>query len=313
MADWYVDSKLKENKIPTYVEARPLKEYSTLTASLTSGNASLIPGICGATAISDWKNHLSVEYNIWFQNPDFNKTDPFIQRFVKDSETTTAFRWVQNTGPLASTIDPYKVPLTVSTGGASVTLTYDDNAGWLYTPHQSLFNLYAMSDVYRQFNNSAKTGLTFFGAVYQPSTRGIILEYEAFARGSSGNLTLNPTNNYSSLTGYYRLSADNNFEGNRVGYGRENSFNRTSFVANAASYNARYNASPTGTAGYWTLNGMSFWRENVKQPSITGFIEMLRQVSISGIPVGGFSAGWVGATYPYDTYSNGIMPRSMRP
>jgi hypothetical protein len=83
--------------------------------------------------------------------------------------------------------------------------------------------------------------------------------------------------------------------------------------ANAASYNARYNASPTGTAGYWTLNGMSFWRENVKQASITGFIEMLRQVSIAGIPVGGFSAGWVGATYPYDTYSNGIMPRSMRP
>jgi len=313
MADWYVDSKLKENKIPTYVEARPLKEYSTLTASLTSGNASLIPGICGATAISDWRNHLSVEYNIYFQNPDFNKTDPFIQRFVKDSETTTAFRWVQNTGPLASNIDPYKVPLTVSTGGTSVTLTYDDNAGWLYTPHQSLFNLYAMSDVYRQFNNSANTGLTFFGAVYKPATRGIILDYEAFARGSSGNLTLNPCNNYSSLTGYYRLSSDNSFEGNRVGYGRENSFNRTSFVANGASYNARYNASPTGTAGYWTLNGIDFWRANVKQPSITGFIEMLRQVSIAGIPVGGFSAGWVGATYPYDTYSTGIMPRSMRP
>lgn len=313
MADWYVDSKLKENKIPTYVEARPLKEYSTLTASLTSGNASLIPGICGATAISDWRNHLSVEYNIYFQNPNFNKTDPFIQRFVKDSETTSAFRWVQNTGPLASTIDPYKVPLTVSTGGASVTLTIADNAGWLYTPQQSLFNLYAMSDVYRQFNNSANTGLTFFGVVYNPVTRGIILDYEAFSRGSCGNNTLSPTNSAASMTGYYRLTSDNPFEGNRVGYARENSFNRTTFVANAASYNSRYNASPTGTAGYWTLNGMSFWRENVKQPSITGFIEMLRQVSIAGIPVEGFSAGWVGATYPYDTYSIGIMPRSMRP
>jgi hypothetical protein len=40
---------------------------------------------------------------------------------------------------------------------------------------------------------------------------------------------------------------------------------------------------------------------------------MLKQVSTGGIPIGGFSAGWVGATYPYDTYSNGIIPRSMRP
>ena len=314
MADWYVDSKLKENKIPTYVEARPMKEFSTLTASLTGGTgSSLIPGICGATAISDWRNHLSVEYNNYFQNPDFNKTQDIIQRFVKDSETTSAFRWVQNTGPLASVIDPYKVPLTVSTGGTSVTLTFDDNPGWLYTPQQSLFNLYAMSDVYRQFNNSSNTGLTFFGAVYKPVTRGIILDYDAFSRGSCGNLSLNSTNNSSSLTGYYRLTSDNSFEGNRVGYGRELSFNRTAFVANGASYNARYNVSPTGTAGYWTLNGIDFWRANVKQPSITGFIEMLRQVSIAGIPIGGFSAGWAGATYPYDTYSNGIMPRSMRP
>jgi len=315
MADWYVASKLKENGIATYVEARPLKEFSTLTASLTGGTtASLIPGICGATAISDWRNHLSVEYNIWFQNPDFNKTDPFIQRFVKDSETTSIFRWAQNTGPAGTSYDPYKVPLTISTGGTAFTMTYANGlTAWLYSPQKALFDLYAHSDVYRKFNNLANTGLTFFGVAYNHMTRGIITDYEAFARGSSGNNEVNSAFNNSSMTGYYRISTDIPYEGNRVGYARENFFNQASFVSNPTGYNTRLQASSTGTAGYWTPEGMTFWRTNVKQPSITGFIEMLRQVSISGIPIGGFSAGWVGATYPYDTFSNGVIPRSMRP
>jgi len=296
------------------VEARPFKEFSTLTASLTAGTASLIPGICGATAISDWRNHLSVEYNLWFTDPDFNKTDPFIQRFVKDSETTSIFRWAQNTGPAGTSYDPYKVPLTISTGGTAFTMTYANGlTAWLYSPQKALFDLYAHSDVYRKFNNLANTGLTFFGVAYNHMTRGIITDYEAFARGSSGNNEVNSAFNNSSMTGYYRISTDIPYEGNRVGYVRENFFNQASFVSNPTGYNTRLQASSTGTAGYWTPQGMTFWRTNVKQPSITGFIEMLRQVSISGIPIGGFSAGWVGATYPYDTFSNGVIPRSMRP
>lgn len=115
------------------------------------------------------------------------------------------------------------------------------------------------------------------------------------------------------MTGYYRISTDNAFEGNRVGYSKERFFNQASFAANPIGYNTRFQASSTGTAGYWTPEGMTFWRTNVKQPSMTAFIEMLRQVSIAGVPIGGFTSGWVGATYPYDTFSNGVIPRSMRP
>jgi len=315
MADWYIASKLKQNGIPVYVEARPFNEFGlTYAGSLTGGNPANIPGLCGATALSDWRNHLSVEYSLWFQNPDVNKDTPIISKFIKDSDTTTIFRWVQNTGPLGTTYDPYKVPLTVSTGGTAFTMTYANGlTGWLYTPQQALFDLYTLTDVYRQFNNSANTGLTFWGTAYKYATRGIILDYEYYSSGSCGNVAVFSTNNAQSITGYYRLNSDVAFEGNRVGYSKERPFNRAAFVADSLGYNTRYNASPTGTAGYWTLDGITFWRQNIKQPSITGFIQMLGKVSTGGIPVGGYSAGWRGATYPYDFYSNGVIPRSMRP
>jgi hypothetical protein len=40
---------------------------------------------------------------------------------------------------------------------------------------------------------------------------------------------------------------------------------------------------------------------------------MLKQVSLTGCPKYGNTAGWAGATYPNDFYGLGIFPKSMRP
>jgi hypothetical protein len=162
--------------------------------------------------------------------------------------------------------------------------------------------------MYRKFNNYSNTGLTFFGVAYNEPTRGAVIEWDAYGSGLCGSLKVFATNNDRSLTGYWRIPSDTGFVGNR-----SNFFNPTNFAAGAFAYNSRFNQNPTGTAGYWTLSGMSFWRQNIQQRSMTGFIEMLRQVSSAAVPVGGNSAGWVGATYPFDSFSVGIMPRSIRP
>lgn len=313
MGDWYVYNKLRNNGIQTYVEARPLKVFSMLdNGGLTSGSASNIPGICGATAISLWNDHLSVEYNMWFTDPDVNKSSPFFQKFVPNSDTSTVFRWVQNTGPLGTTYDPYKVPLTVLTGGTSWTISYNNGATtWYYTPHQSLFALYTASDVYRKHKNYTKTGMTFAGVAYDYFTKGLIIEYPYFSRGLCGNNEVNPTNNAGSLTGYYRVQSNNAFSGNRIGYGKERAFNEVSFAAGPTAYGIAA-GSNNSAPGWWTERGMSFWIRNVAQASFTGFIQMLENLSSEAIPTGGNSAGWTGTFYPFDSYSNGVIPPSMR-
>jgi hypothetical protein len=113
------------------------------------------------------------------------------------------------------------------------------------------------------------------------------------------------------LTGYYRASAEQNQEGNMIGYGAPftKAFNANSFV-NGGGSGASYAAN--GASGFWQLSAVTFWRENVKQPTFDGFLNMLRQVSLTGAPIYGNTSGWAGATYPYDFYSRGIMPLNYR-
>jgi hypothetical protein len=311
LGDWYFVQKLKDNNIPTYIEARPAKQYSLSFCGITTGpNKTLVPGYCGATAMSLWRNHLSVEYTLWRTNPRFADQEAFLSRFVPDNEVSTVWRWVQNSGPLGASFDPYKVPMTVFTQGASWTITFDNGlTTYLYTPHQALFNLYAASDVYRKHMNYS--GNTFSGIVYDYFTKGIIIEYSTFSRGSCGNREVNPTNNTSSLTGYYRVNTDNAFEGNRIGYGKERGFCASSFIANPVSYGTQAGAN-NSVPGWWQQSGMSFWRQSVKQASFTGFVQMLNDFSSQAVPSGGNSAGWDGNVYPFDSYSKGIIPLSMR-
>jgi len=311
LGDWYFVQKLKDNNIPTYVEARPQKQYSLSFCGITTGpNKTLVPGYCGATAMSLWRNHLSVEYTLWRTNPRFADQEAFLSRFVPDNEVSTVWRWVQNNGPLGASFDPYQVPMTVFTQGASWTINLNTGSTtYLYTPHQALFNLYAASDVYRKQANHF--GNTFSGIVYDYFTKGMIIEYSTFSRGSCGNKEVNPTNNTSSLTGYYRINTDNAFEGNRIGYGKQRGFCAASFIADPVSYGTQAGAN-NSAPGWWQQSGMSFWRQNVKQASFTGFVQMLNDFSSQAVPSGGNSAGWDGNVYPFDSYSKGIIPLSMR-
>lgn len=264
------------------------------------------------TGKAEWKNWLAVEYNTWFQNPQnpvLGATqDGYYSGYLTDEDTPTAFRWTQNTGPIPSTKDPFRVPLTIGTGGVTYGLPFGF-ATWYYSPQKYLTDLYAASDVYRAFNNISNTGTTFAGVVYNRPTKGYILQYNDYARGSCGNLEVSATNNTQSLTGYYRLSTEVNQQGNAIGYASPftKAFNQTSWIsAGGTAYAAN------GNSGFWQLSAVTFWRENVKQPTFDGFLNMLRQVSLTGAPIYGNTSGWAGATYPYDFYSRGIMPLNYR-
>jgi hypothetical protein len=198
------------------------------------------------------------------------------------------------------------MPSSIVTGGTSYTLPFG-YASYLYSPQKYLIDLYSAVDVYRKFNNLANTGLTFSGVVYDQPTKGYVMNYPDFARGSCGNLEVSGDINFTSLTGYYRASTEQNQEGNALGFGTPTKvFNAAAFAANPASYAAN------GGSGFWQLSSATFWRENVKQSTFDGFLNMLRQVSLTGAPVYGNTAGWAGATYPYDFYSRGIMPLNYR-
>lgn len=263
------------------------------------------------TGKHDWKNWLAVEYNVWYQNPRNPALgltqDGYYSGYLPDEETPTCFRWTQNTGPIPPSRDPYQVPNTISTGGTAYTLPFLF-ATWYESPLKYLTDLYAAADVYRKFNNLANTGLTFRGVVYDQPTKGYVMLYNDYARGSCGNQSVYVTNNFQSLTGYYRASAERTQEGNMIGYAAPftKAFNPTTFAANPSGYAAN------GASGFWQLSAVTFWRENVKQPTFDGFLNMLRQVSLTGAPVYGNTAGWAGATYPYDFYSRGIMPLNYR-
>ena len=264
------------------------------------------------TGKAEWKNWLAVEYNTWYQNPQnpvLGATqDGYYSGYLTDENTPTAFRWTQNTGPIPSTRDPYRVPLTIGTGGVTYSLPYGF-ATWYYSPQKYLTDLYAASDVYRAFNNISNSGTTFAGVVYNRPTKGYILQYGDYARGSCGNVQIISTNNAQSLTGYYKTSTETSQQGNAIGYGAPftKAFNQTAWIsAGGTAYAAN------GASGFWQLSAVTFWRENVKQPTFDGFLNMLRQVSLTGAPVYGNTAGWAGATYPYDFYSRGIMPLNYR-
>jgi hypothetical protein len=262
------------------------------------------------TAETEWKNWLAVEYNVWSQNPRnpvLGATqDGYYSGYLTDEQTPTCFRWNQNTGPISSSKDPYRMPSSIVTGGTSYTLPFG-YASYLYSPQKYLIDLYSAVDVYRKFNNLANTGLTFSGVVYDQPTKGYVMSYPDFARGSCGNLEVNGDINFTSLTGYYRASTEQNQEGNALGFGTPTKvFNAAAFAANPESYAAN------GGSGFWQLSSATFWRENVKQSTFDGFLNMLRQVSLTGAPVYGNTAGWAGATYPYDFYSRGIMPLNYR-
>lgn len=267
------------------------------------------------TGKTDWKNWLSVEYTTWYQapiNPASGATqDGYYSGYLPDEETPTCFRWSQNTGPLPPSKDPYQVPNTISTGGVSYTLPFGF-ATYYNSPSKYLQDLYAASDVYRKFNNLANTGLTFSGVAYDQPTKGYIINYNDYARGSCGNLEVSVINNYSSLTGYYRASTEQNQQGNMIGYAPPytKAFDANGFI-NGGGSGASYAAN--GACGFWQLSSVTFWRENVKQPTFDGFLNMLRQVSLTGCPPYGNNAGWTGATYPNDFYSLNIIPKSMRP
>jgi hypothetical protein len=314
LTDWYISQTLRANNIPVYCEARPQKIFKLLNSGITSGEISNIPGLCGATAISQWTNHLCVEYNLWYtspNNPVLPSPDINFAGAIPDSEVPSVMRYSQNSGPIPNDRDPYQIPLIVATGGTSYLLPYGFTS-YLDSPQRALLDLYSANDVYRKFNNLANTGLTFKGVAYDYMTRGMLFtSYGDWARGSCGCKEINPTNNSGSLTGYYRPDTDNASEGNRIGYGptQPRKFDRTAFIASTTNYanNAQ------GQSGYWTSSGISFWRANVKQPTFNGFLEMLKQVSLTGCPKYGNTAGWTGATYPNDFYGLGIFPKSMRP
>jgi len=314
LTDWYISQTLRANNIPVYCEARPQKTFSLLNSGITSGNIASIPGLCGATAISQWTNHFSVEYNIWYTNPNnpvLTTQDPNYAGALPDSEAPSVMRYSQNSGPIPNNRDPYQIPLIVATGGTAYTLPYGFTS-YTDSPQKALLDLYSASDVYRKFNNFANTGLTFKGVVYDKMTRGILFtSYGDWARGTCGNIEINATANSGSLTGYYKPQTDNASEGNRIGYGptQPRKFDRTAFIASTT----KYANNAAGQSGYWTSSGISFWRDNVKQPTFNGFLEMLKQVSLTGCPKYGNTAGWTGATYPNDFYGLGIFPKSMRP
>lgn len=314
LTDWYISQTLRANNIPVYCEARPQKTFSLLNSGITSGEISNIPGLCGATAISQWTNHFSIEYWLWYSNPNnpvLTTQDPNFTGALPDSEAPSVMRYSQNSGPMPNDRDPYQIPLIVATGGTAYLLPYGFPS-YNTSPQRALLDLYSATDVYRKFNNLANTGLTFRGVVYDKMTRGMLFTgYGDWARGTCGLNEISATANSGSLTGYYKLNVDVQSEGNRIGYGptQPRKFDRTAFIANTTNYANN----SQGQSGYWMSSGISFWRDNVKQPTFNGFLEMLKQVSLTGCPKYGNTLGWTGATYPNDFYGLGIFPKSMRP
>jgi hypothetical protein len=100
--------------------------------------------------------------------------------------------------------------------------------------------------------------------------------------------------------------ADNGRVGGNVGFAGGGGGGGENGGGSGASYAAN------GNSGFWQFSALTFWRENVKQPTFDGFLNMLRQVSLTGAPIYGNTSGWAGATYPYDFYSRGIMPLNYR-
>jgi len=298
LGDWYVAQRFKAAGIPVYCEARPKRIYSIYNSGYTAS----VPtsGLCGATAISQWSNHISEEYWLWFSDPasgDINFTN-----FQGNTAPTSVFRGVMSNGPVPPEKDPYKSRIRITNSGAGRTLAWSPDTGiWQYTPHGSLFKLYGLSDVFRKFNNLANTGLTFKGIAFDNFSRGVVLQsLDEFNRGGTfGGKTISASVNNSSLTGYYQLDCELNFLSTRGGV---RLFNQAAFVANPSGY----------TGGYWTPTGLDFWKLNVQQTSLTGFIQMINALGNTAAPQLAVAEGWTGKTYPNDFYSLGTITSELR-
>jgi hypothetical protein len=307
LTDWYIAQKLKQAGIDVYCEARPAKIFSLMNSGITSGNIANIPGLCGATGISDWDDHLSMEYWVWYSNP--NNPVSFDANFINfrpDSEVPKVVRWVQNTGPLQASKDPYQIRNTISTVETSYTLPYG-HPSWLTSPQRYVMSLYTASDVFRKYHDLYTTGSTYKGIAYNYPTGAVVNWYNDFASGLCGHQDLLVTNSFSSLTGYYKASADLSFEGNAIGYGGSSArkFNSQEFNFNPVAYTQNAGSS----SGFWTPEAVNFWKTKIKQPSFNKFLEMVQQVSLTGAPPYGNTTGWSGALYPNDYYGTNLIPQ----
>lgn len=307
LADWYVKTRLENAGIEVFYESKGEKER----------NVTRIEGSANASAQGVFKTNAwgtvpfcADDYNLWFTEPN-NPTDLTGQfaKWVSNNDVPNILRIETATFPQyfefkgADVFNPLrsvKVGLAERDLGNQFGIECQNckpasgGLNNLYTPHFAVFQLYVFSDHLRFYDNKFASN-TLYKRV-KLNTPNYVVVNPLFI--TSGKIMLSKwTSDFNyAITHYWRLNA---------GIIRNSAFGNNSFSP------AAFEAAPMDYAGmYWTAQGLAFYDSNIRQPSLTAFLAMLRNFNLKNAPPlnpGEPNDGFVGNVYPNDDFSCGII------
>lgn len=250
MADWYAMTRLRNNGIVYFYEARspknvdkPVNGQNNVVGPLSKHEWAGTPMCCG-------------EYWLLFSDPE--QTDPrfdFCNDYATNSETAMTMRLADSFYPLNSISDPYNTKLDYIYDGQVRLLVEQDSLTAQYTPSHHMFEFYKICDHYRKYNN--------LPGVHINTEQ--IMSYQHYRYMSSSNTLWHPVVNQPGIDidmNYWKIIP----QGTTVRY----NFNPVLYLQNPATY-GRSNA----LDGFWTDAGKNYWDTNIRRTTFNGFMQVV--------------------------------------
>jgi len=308
LADWYIKTRLEQAGIQVFYESK----YTKTTNQTQIGNGTL-----SQTSYNvDWAivPFYADDYWIWYTNPS-RPTPPgpgVFSNWVGNGDVSIIYRgsnafWPTNS--VERNVDPYKAVSTVVVGNAVRDLNTNtgNNPGPLvnyYTAQYSAATLYSWSDHFRLYEN-LKAQSSVYKGVLLSTPNYMNLDFSVASNGydvlpiySTNPATGQP---FDANNSYWRISIISAKTSVFFINGTQQYFNSASFASN-----------PTGYQGvYWTQAGLNYWDQNIRQSSLTNFINMVRTFSSQAAPQAAVTEGWTGAVYPDDSWTKNIITSDM--
>ena len=271
---WYVFNKLVENGIPCFYEARRQKT--------TTYN--------GNTYVNEWAYKPATCGEYWYMWSD-SRQNPTID-YATAEDSRVIFRQHDSNYPLAggNERDFYRSRITTTLNGKTKTLVWNGNVSAYnyYTPHNRVWNFYALCDHYRfYYNKIAQQQGQEPLAGSKSNVENMIAINPAMFIGGKVAIEVNTTGSDPTMQ-YWRL--DTNFI-LPVTYLDENVWNSTPDPQN-------YNG------GLWNASGKTYWDTVVKQASFNEMITYVDTFCRNYAPV---SDDWSGTTYGFDPVALGTI------
>jgi len=255
LSDWYIATQLEQAGIEVFIESRP-----RLTMTAPNSGLGSIPS--PQATQSEWRKFSAGYYWLRFSDPDLG--DPGFKDFLSNEQAGKLFHVQDSNYPVQASKEPLGGTHVVASGAARRNLLDEILAGRVtyYTPHYRLDALYNLADNYRNYFN-LKQGREQHKGVYVKTPALIAVGHEIFGGGS-----VHYAYNGSDITQYARVTYAV-FDSYRP------AFNKTSFLANPATY----------SEGYWTPEGNTYWDTQVRRPSFSAFVQFLADfVSLAAPP-----------------------------